>query len=126
MKSYIEANCIFLSRMTKDNLVVYHVYSYDKNETVLLYSVSDFRDSDVDQNLAGRANKLMHYKDMCLFKNMQLQRYDWGNIANPVHPNGIDNFKLSFGGDIHDKYNILIGLTFKGNLAVDAYRLIHR
>lgn len=57
----------------KGNLAVYHVYMYDENEAVLMFSVSDFRDEDIDRNLAGRANKLLHYDDMRYFKKRDLR-----------------------------------------------------
>ena len=123
---YIESNCLLLSRMRKDKLVVYHVYMYDENETVLMFSVSDFRDESIDRNLAGRANKLLHYYDMLHFKKLGLKQYDWGNISNKDNPNGIDNFKISFGGEVCDKYNILVGNTLLGKLFVLFYKTFIR
>lgn len=123
---YIQNNCLLLTCMKKENLTVYHMYVFDKNETVLIYSVSDFRDDNIDNNLAGRANKLLHFYDMKYFKTLGLQRYDWGNISSKDNPNGIDNFKISFGGVVQDKYNILIGNTLLGKIFVLVYKAFIR
>lgn len=122
INQYLDAKCFFLTETKKDSLSVYHAYVYDEDEAVLIYSVSDFRDDSVDRNLAGRANKYLHYQDMLMFKRMGLQVYDWGNISDPEEPNGIDNFKLSFGGTVTKKYNILIGCSFIGRILVRYYR----
>jgi len=123
---YVKNGCLLLSCMRKDKLVVYHVYMYDENEAVLMFSVSDFRDESIDRNLAGRANKLLHYYDMLYFKKMGLKKYDWGNISNKENPNGIDNFKISFGGAVCDKYNVLVGNTIFGKLFVFIYKTFVR
>ena len=118
---YLKANCFFLSEAKKDQLSVYHAYVSDEDEAVLIYSVSDFRDDNVDRNLAGRANRYLHFQDMMMFKHRGVKFYDWGNISNPEIPNGIDNFKLSFGGDVKRKYNVLVGCNFVGKLFVRLY-----
>ena len=123
---YIRNHCLLLTCMRKGNLAVYHVYMYDENEAVLMFSVSDFRDEDIDRNLAGRANKLLHYDDMRYFKKEGLKKYDWGNISSKENYNGIDNFKISFGGEICDKYNVLIGNTLAGKVFVAIYKKIMR
>ncbi len=118
---YLKSNCFFLSEAKRGSLSVYHAYVYDEDEAVLIYSVSDFRDDSVDRNLAGRANRYLHFQDMIMFKHRGLKVYDWGNVSNPENPNGIDNFKLSFGGDIKKKYNVLVGNNFVGKLFVRFY-----
>ena len=118
---YIAANCFMLTYAEKGNLQVYHAYVYDENEVVLIYSVSDFRDDTVDRNLAGRANRYLHFRDMLLFKDLGLSYYDWGNISDPENYNGIDIFKTSFGGTIEKRYNILLGGNLIGKAFVRIY-----
>lgn len=119
---YIRNKCFMLTEAKRENLAVYHAYVYDEKEAVLIYSVSDFRDESIDKNLAGRANKYLHYCDMLMFKRHLLKNYDWGNISDPDNLNGIDNFKLSFGGKMTEKYNVLIGCNFVGKLFIWLYR----
>lgn len=120
---YLKVRCFYLTEAKSGLLSVYHAYVYDEEEVVLIYSVSDFRSDSVDRNLAGRANKYLHYQDMLMFKRLGLKIYDWGNISDPDNPNGIDNFKLSFGGTIKKKYNVLIGCNLVGRIFVKYYRM---
>lgn len=123
IEQYLKEKCFFLTEAKRDSLSVYHAYVYDEDEAVLIYSVSDFRDDSVDRNLASRANKYLHYQDMLVFKRHGLKIYDWGNISDPNKPNGIDNFKLSFGGTVKKKYNVLIGCNLMGRIFVKYYRM---
>ncbi|TJX13643.1 hypothetical protein E9840_08585 [Tissierella creatinini] len=116
--SYCDNNCITLSSATFPGGKVFHVYVNDENNTVLIYSASNFREENVDRNLAGRVNKLLHYKDMIYFKGLGLTTYDWGNISSPYEPNGIDVFKMSFGGEVCKVYNIYLGNSLIGNATI--------
>lgn len=126
IESYVRCSCITISHIEKENCIVYHLYVHDNTSTVLLYSVSDFRDKNVDQNLSGRANKLLHYRDMLYFKEKGLESYDWGNISSIEQPNGIDNFKISFGGKVQEIYNIWCGNKFLGKLCVFLLKIMAR
>lgn len=114
--SYIENKCIKVSEIVFCNGRVFHMYVYDEDNSCLIYSASDFRNSNVDRNLAGRANKLLHYNDMLHFKSIGVKNYDWGNISSKDNPNGIDIFKMSFGGEIEKIRNIFIPITIKGKI----------
>lgn len=124
INSYIENNCITVSRAAFKNGSVYHLYVHDDKNTVILYSASDFRNKDVDSNLAGRANKFLHYKDMMYFKAHGLRSYDWGNISSPIEPNGVDNFKIAFGGEKTAVYNIFLGNSLSGKILVSIRKYI--
>lgn len=126
IKSYISNKCILVSTAIKDKCTVYHVYVFDEKNVVLVYSVSDFRDKDVDQYVSGMANKLLHYEDMLYFKRKGIVNYDWGNISSKEAPNEIDNFKLSFGGEITQYYNTYIPKNFLGNIVLYLYKKIRR
>lgn len=104
--SYAEYKCVTITIAKFENGAVYHLYVHDENVALLMYSASDFRNENVDSNLAGRANKLLHYKDMLTFKNRGIGIYDWGNVSSFEEPNGIDNFKLGFGGKKKIVYNV--------------------
>ena len=119
----IECGTIMLSRAEKDGVDVYHVYFCGGKESCLCYSVSNYRDDNSKRNLAGRMNKLLHAKDMIWFKEKGYTLYDWGNISSSENPNGIDKFKISFGGDVVTLYNSFVGNSIKGKLLVLAHKL---
>lgn len=119
----IECGTIMLSKAEKDGVDVYHVYFCGGEESCLCYSVSNYRDDISKRNLAGRMNKLLHVKDMQWFKEAGYSLYDWGNISNSATPNGIDKFKMSFGGDVVTLYNSFVGNSIKGRLLVLAYKI---
>ena len=81
-----------------------HAYLVDADDgrARLLYSATINRITEhTDLNLIGRANRLLHWKDMLLFKSHGIKIYDWGGIAGePDNPktSGIDAFKQHFGG----------------------------
>ena len=60
------------------------------------------------------------------FRKKGLIRYDWGGISDFDNPNGIDEFKLKFGGEKITYYNIFAGNTLLGKLAVTAMKLMKR
>ena len=119
----VVCDTIMLSKAVKDNVEVFHVYFCGGKETCLCYSVSNYRDDDSKRNLAGRMNKLLHVKDMKWFKGHGFTIYDWGNISSSQTPNGIDKFKLSFGGEVTTLYNSFVGNTIKGKLLVMLLKL---
>lgn len=119
----VESNTIMLSKAEKDGVGVYHVYFCGGKETCLCYSVSNYRDDNSKRNLAGRMNKLLHVKDMEWFQTHGFELYDWGNISSSETPNGIDKFKMSFGGEVKTVYNTFVGNTLKGKILLIAYKL---
>ena len=95
-----------------------------KNNAVLCYSASDFRGESVDRALAGRANKLLHWKDMLQLKEAGCEVYDWGNVSSFEEYNGIDTFKAGFGGAQQVLYNVAVGNSLRGKLAVSVLRIL--
>ena len=71
----------------------------------------------------ARANKRLHWEDMKLFKERGVSLYDWGGISDPDHPNGIDAFKMKFGGKPLTYYNVLKGITVLGRLGIRVMKL---
>lgn len=118
VNSYIQNQCILVTKAEFLNGKVYHMYVWSTKYALLVYSASDFRNKNVDRNLAGRANKLLHFKDMLFFREMNVLCYDWGNVSNFEAPNGIDKFKMSFGGKRMTVYNVFWGSTSWGKLLV--------
>ena len=127
IQKYLEADGILFSAVWHEGeMIVFHSYICDATDARLLHSASCFREESADQSMIGRANKRLHWEDILYFKKKGLLRYDWGGISEFDNPNGIDEFKLKFGGDKITYYNVFAGNTLLGKLAVAAMRLMKR
>jgi len=126
LHNFIENKCVHFSVAKKDDLKVYHVYVHDEKEAVLIYSISNFRDDKENEYLAGMANKLLHFDDMKYFRNLGLSIYDWGNISSEDNPNGIDKFKMSFGGNVKRLYSTFYGNSVKGKILILAKKVFKK
>jgi lipid II:glycine glycyltransferase (peptidoglycan interpeptide bridge formation enzyme) len=123
---YLEQDSIIFSAVIHEGeIIIFHSYIYDGKDTRFLHSASCFRESD-DQAMIGRANKHLQWEDMLYFKNRGFKVYDWGGISDFDNPNGIDEFKLKFGGDRLTYYNVFAGNTLIGKLAVTAMKIMKR
>lgn len=123
IENMIENDCILISKAEKESISVYHVYAWGNEDACLLYSVSNFRNDPALRNLAGRMNKLLHIRDIEWFRLNGVHTYDWGNISSSSNPNGIDKFKMSFGGKVVTVYNSLVGSSLLGKIASLIYKL---
>ena len=124
---YLEEDAIlFSAALYEGEIIVFHAYICDETDTRLLYSASCFRETSADQNLIGRANKRLQWEDMKYFKNKGVKRYDWGGISNFENPNGIDEFKLKFGGEKVTYYNVFAGNSLLGKAGIVAMKLMKK
>ena len=124
MDEYIKADGVVITAIYAEGKpLVYHSYIVGKEQVRLLHSVSDFRSTDIDANLVARANKRLHWDDMCLFKNQGKKYYDWGGVSSLDNPNGIDSFKFKFGGSPLTYYNVYQGRNFVGKLAITLLKI---
>ncbi|MBC6489949.1 peptidoglycan bridge formation glycyltransferase FemA/FemB family protein [Flavihumibacter stibioxidans] len=84
-----------------------HSYIVDNDLKIVraFHSATRRLEDSVERNRVGKANKLLHYKDMLEFKRQGYEIYDFGGIAmdsdNP-ELKGINDFKLGFGGKVVD------------------------
>lgn len=124
IRSYIDNECVLISKAEFQNGKVYHLYVFDENDALLIYSASDYRKNEIDRSLAGRTNKLLHYQDMLYLKAKGLSYYDWGNVASFELPNGIDKFKMSFGGERMKVYSYFVGNSLLGKFLVFSKKLL--
>jgi hypothetical protein len=100
-----QSHVVITKAIYKDEDVVMHAYLFDDNfkRVRLLHSASLFRIEKDPQYRAviGRANRLLHFKDMCYFKEKGYQEYDLGGYAHGTTDESllkINQFKDSFGG----------------------------
>lgn len=118
IRQYLDHRCILLSKAQFPNGKVYHLYLWDKEDSLFEYSASDHLNDDVVGILAGMANKLLVYRDMLWLKAQGVTNFDWGGIFSFDSPNGIDRFKMLFGGRQAVVYNYFTGNTIKGKILV--------
>lgn len=105
------------------NILVEHAYYLDKKEKkiMLATSASMFRGSENPQyrNLIGRANRMLHYKDILAFKELGYEVYDYGGIGDDNDElRAIAAFKLGFGGDVRT-YDASFTLHLKEQRLID-------
>ena len=123
VKNGIQNHQLIITRaFYDDNLeAIYHAYLCDGKSTVLMYSASPlWKESDKKKsNAIGRLNKYQHWQDMRYFKSKQYDSYEWGGLSSFENPNGIDRFKMEFGGEQRIFYNYTVGKGILGKLYVD-------
>lgn len=99
LEDYLEMSYAVLN----GEILAAHSYIVDKNEKVVrLYHAASKRfDEKYNRQLIGRANKLLTFKDMVYFKELGFDLMDFGGYAEGTTDKsleGINKFKLSFGG----------------------------
>lgn len=105
------------------NILVEHAYYLDQKEkkVMLATSASMFRESENSEyrNLIGRANRMLHYKDILAFKELGYEVYDYGGIGNDNDDlKAIAAFKSGFGGDVRT-YDASFTLHWKEQRLID-------
>jgi hypothetical protein len=104
--------------------VVYHALIDGKDRVICWHSCSKCRCESEQSILVGRANKRLHWEDLLYFKERGCQTYDWGGVFAFDSENGIDRFKMLFGGTPHDYYHTVpLPNSLLGCVALKAYTL---
>lgn len=105
---------IITKAVFEHNDVVMHAYVCDAalKRVRLLYSASLFRNESNTQFKAtiGRANRLLHFNDMCFFKEQGYHTYDLGGYAMGTADEAlarINQFKDGFGGILVEESDFL-------------------
>ncbi|KIC94314.1 hypothetical protein [Flavihumibacter solisilvae] len=106
MKDYLKISFAMLG----DQILAAHSYILDHQNAVVrtFHSATKRLDDTYDKNTVGKANKLLHFRDMVYFKDEGFKTYDFGGIAlNTENPElkGINNFKMAFGGNVKESIN---------------------
>jgi hypothetical protein len=122
--AYINSNMLAVTiAKHNDSACVYHVYICDSEKLSrvrLLHSVSVFREltENAERNAIGRANRMLHYEDMVLFKKLGYAKYDWGGYSQrPEHIN-IAEFKAGFGGYVENITRYVFACNWAAKIAV--------
>lgn len=127
LQAYLKKDAFVLTGVyEEDNPLVFHSYIVGEDKVRLLHSVSDFRNESADANLIARANKRLHFEDLCMFQTQGKKTYDWGGVSSLENPNGIDAFKFKFGGSPLTYYNVYLGGSLLGKTVVALLKLKNR
>ena len=124
-KAYCEANMLALSIATQDgNNIGYHSYVVNGQIARGLYLAYLFSNKDqaANKSLIGDANRLLHWEEMCKFKELGFTIYDWGGYSKLERLKNVNKFKEEFGGKKEDRYHYLIPNSYLGNLGILALR----
>ena len=110
--------------------LVWHAHVMSGRTAGLQYTGSCFRNRESDfRALVGRANRWLHWRDMLRFKEMGIQRYDWGGLFEdesvPGHA-GVNKFKKEFGGQQVRTYNCTVPVTLRGRIWLPLRDAWHR
>lgn len=117
MRSYANENALLMSIAYLDGEpVVFHSYVRGDNRVRFFHSCSTFRSEPQLAQIIGRANKRLHWEDWKYLKERGVQLYDWGGVFAFDSEDGIDKFKMTFGGKPIDYYNATIPTSFAGKI----------
>lgn len=72
----------------------------------LMLSASRRLESPALSRIAGETNKMMHWREICHYREQGFATYDFGGIRNDPN-DGITKFKCAFGGTTHREYTYL-------------------
>ena len=114
------AGALQLSRAVyQGQTIVWHVHVVTPTTVSLLYSASQFHMlAQRDARAAiGRANRLLHWKDMLFFKNQGKNFYDFGGWYSGLENKAllkINQFKEEFGGKRTDQFNAGVPIRWRG------------
>lgn len=117
-----------LAKAPDGSVLAWHAYLIAEERARLLYSLSLFRDTPdaAHRNLVGRANRLLHWKDMTALGALGTHTYDFGGYyrggADPAKLR-INQFKAEFGGVQRVEFNGFLYLNLKGRIAGGLYGL---
>jgi len=103
-----------------DGFVIFHVYLQNVGRARLLYSFSDISKEANDVGaILGRANRALHWMDICHFKEIGMEFYDLGGVYTGTTDKkkiNIRRFKDEFGGRLVQEFNGYRPCSLKGCL----------
>jgi lipid II:glycine glycyltransferase (peptidoglycan interpeptide bridge formation enzyme) len=127
LEAYCRANMLSLSVAAHEgNNIIFHSYIGNGQIARGLYSASLFRNEDQSskKTLYGDSNRLLHWRDICKFRELGYKIYDWGGYSKLKELQGINQFKETFGGEIKDRHYYMIPNSILGSLAIFMLRFI--
>jgi hypothetical protein len=124
LEALAERGNLVLTAAARDDgeVLVRHAYVASRGRGFMLYSGSVLAESDDSgaRNLIGRANRLLHWHDIRLFKERGFDLYDFGGLdVDDRSPKtaGIARFKRGFGGEVRPVYSVTRARSLRGAAA---------
>jgi len=125
LEQFAEAGMLALSKALtpEGTTLVWHAYichpRLSRARCDLSTSIKTGPDQTELRNLAGRANRLLHYQDMLALQTEGIRCYDFGGWypgTEDLKRLGINRFKEGFGGTVVREYESEQPLTLLGRL----------
>jgi hypothetical protein len=107
-------------------VLVWHAYVRDATSAILQFSCSQETADPCLRQVIGRANRYQHWKDLVYFREQGLEKLDlggWYGGSEDQKLRAINKFKEEFGGRIIAVHNGMVGVSWKGKLAVHLLRI---
>jgi hypothetical protein len=127
------SNGLFLSSIEGPDrqVLCWHAYVVDGERALLLHSASHFRavNESSERNLAGRANRYLHWLEIRSFRELGFSTFDFGGLAAGTgggELDGVDEFKRGFGGVEVVEYNYTQARSLAGKLRLQLQALKER
>jgi hypothetical protein len=124
------AGRLWLTRAEADGESVVRHSFLETNGTIrLLQSASLFRETDAETRaIIGRANRLLHWREILTFKERGLECLDWGGRfedESSQERKGINDFKREFGGTPAEYFESWQALSSRGRVYMRLRALVH-
>lgn len=132
VKSFADAGILDISLVESQEgyPLVWHAHCCVQDRACFFYGASLKNSQDTSyQSVLGRANRYHHWQDILRFKTSGILIYDFGGwYAGETNQKllNINKFKEEFGGRIVKNFRCLQGLTLKGKLCVEFYKMLTR
>lgn len=103
-------NLILFKISESDNWHTYALFIYDNKRFRLLVLINNY--SNIKSNLLGYSSKLLIWKCIEYAKKINCKIFDLGGLSQDINFEGINKFKLSFGGSVINEKNTLYCKSF--------------
>lgn len=113
-------------------ILVYNTYIQDGVRARGQYSVSmtyKYSHDKEKRKFIANANKALEWYAINLYKEKGYIEYDLGGVtldANRPEMDGIDQYKMQFGGTLNEEYNYSYGYSVKGKVTLLVKKIVNK